>query len=326
MTSTEKREVNKRFCVDMNITIKLLDDELFQPRLTLYDRYYHCLPAYNEFCEMVERYGDFENYMSYYEDVKDRAVTYLENRPGLSEFAEFVNRLQEETKRLNAQKGKKPNYPKKDIYKSRNNKLFFVSFDMKKGNFTAMHHFNPELVGGYSTFEELIQKFTNEPHLCRSKRFRQVIFGKANVPVQTAYQSYLMDQVMQDAFSVLNESMVRYKAADEVIFELTEVQALSMSHTFEQIVNANVSKGINIRYEIFQLYQIPGIGYIKQVLDGEQPIIIKMANHKTMPFLIRALCDMKPQPNDYLYSNDNGDILTLNEPPEIILPDNLRLM
>lgn len=54
---------------------------------------------------------------------------------------------------------------------------YYISLDQKQANFNAMKFFDPELVLGCDTYEELIGKFTDDQYIIDCKQLRQIFFG-----------------------------------------------------------------------------------------------------------------------------------------------------
>ena len=76
---------------------------------------------------------------------------------------------------------------------------YYISCDIKKANFNAMKFYDPELVLGSATWEELISKYTSIPYFIESKHFRQIVFGnlkgKRISAIERHLQSYLYNLV-----------------------------------------------------------------------------------------------------------------------------------
>ena len=75
---------------------------------------------------------------------------------------------------------KHKNLPNKDIFKSSNDGKCFISIDMRKANFSSLHHYNSDIFGGAESWEEFIGRYTGNQHIINSKYIRQVILGNCN--------------------------------------------------------------------------------------------------------------------------------------------------
>ena len=80
---------------------------------------------FEEFCEELKNFADADSYFSYYNDLKDRVITYIQNHPAFKTFSE---------RKFEAQ-GK---WSKKELYCEENDGKIFTSIDMKQANFNIM--------------------------------------------------------------------------------------------------------------------------------------------------------------------------------------------
>eukprot|EP00818_Percolomonas_sp_WS_P009905 CAMPEP_0117439660 /NCGR_PEP_ID=MMETSP0759-20121206/2678_1 /TAXON_ID=63605 /ORGANISM="Percolomonas cosmopolitus, Strain WS" /LENGTH=322 /DNA_ID=CAMNT_0005231379 /DNA_START=5 /DNA_END=973 /DNA_ORIENTATION=+ len=83
------------------------------------------------------------------------------------------------------------------IYSKMFENQYFVSIDMKKGNFTSMQFVDPRIVDNADTYEQFLSKFTDNEHVIRSKKIRQVIFGHLEPKKQQTVQKKIMEQLMR---------------------------------------------------------------------------------------------------------------------------------
>lgn len=81
---------------------------------------------------------------------------------------------------------------------------------MKKANFTALRHYNKDIVGGKDTYEDFLGMFTDENYFKESKYIRQVIFGNVNPKRQITYEKFLMDKVLVKLLTVFEKSSVAF--------------------------------------------------------------------------------------------------------------------
>lgn len=311
--------LKERFCKDFNIPIKIFVEPYFTERLELYDKYKPCLDKYHRFVDLVDRLGGEQNYLEYYSKVKNDAIEYLYENPAMLYFSQVED--------ISKYVVRHKNFPKKDIYKCDNVGKCFVSFDMRRGNFTALHHYNPDIVGGKNTYEEFLGMFTNEPHLLESKYIRQVIFGNVNPRGQVAYEHYLMDKVLDDVLTYFNETDVVYFSTDEIVVRIDENDIEKIIPKIKETVRKSCEDNIDIRSEVFKLHKIEGVsgGFIKEVIDGESNVVIKCVNALMLPLVLRKLYALPDSENDlvFLYDGtflDSGNLAKLLERPKIKIP------
>ena len=289
--------LKQRFCKDMNLTIKIFEEPYFANFLKLYDEQYNAVSKYNRFVSAVNQFGSEQDYFEAYNALKDAVIEYLNENEDMKFFAQ-----EEDMNKFSCQnKG----YPTKDIFKETNDGKVFVSIDMVKGNFTALHHYNPNIVKGCSTYEEFIRTFTDVPHFVESKYIRQVVFGNVNPKRQVTYEKYLMDMVLTKLLEtgVIKPENVEFFSTDEIVLAVPD-DMVSDRMVNEEFYNSvmNVVKwakdnNINVRGEFFELKKIPGTGgFVKKFMMGKDGVDFKCLDFLTLPFVLRAY--QKEEPND----------------------------
>ena len=289
--------LKQRFCKDMNLTIKIFEEPYFANFLKLYDEQYNAVSKYNRFVSAVNQFGSEQDYFEAYNALKDAVIEYLNENEDMKFFAQ-----EEDMNKFSCQnKG----YPTKDIFKETNDGKVFVSIDMVKGNFTALHHYNPNIVKGCSTYEEFIRTFTDVPHFVESKYIRQVVFGNVNPKRQVTYEKYLMDMVLTKLLEtgVIKPENVEFFSTDEIVLAVPD-DMVSDRMVNEEFYNSvmNVVKwakdnNINVRGEFFELKKIQGTGgFVKKFMMGKDGVDFKCLDFLTLPFVLRAY--QKEEPND----------------------------
>lgn len=303
--------LKERFCRDLQLPIKIFQEPYFTERLELYDKHFGCLDAYTAFCEMLQNYDSEQEYLAEYNGLKDAVIQHLQNCP---EFVYFCEK--EDMSKFDI-----PNrsFPKNSIYKQTLIGKRFVSFDMCKGNFTAIKHYNPNIFNYAETYEDFIRQFTDNEHFIKSKYIRQVIFGAVNPKRQVKYEQYLMNKVLEHILNFFAPEKIVYFSTDEIVVELsndasTPIDIDSEEYKFiADTVNMFVDMGITIRGEAFVLsYMEEYDAYIKKVyakvfasdgrpLSNSELQVIKNATNLTMPFVIRKLYNLPASENDNVF-------------------------
>ena len=289
-------KMKQRFVKDMNLPIKDFDDLTFNALLEQYEDQFGAKSAYDVFIESAKQYESDEAYLDAYDAVQDKAIQYLqENNPYMETFVDTIS--------------KKPTpaeykYPSKDIYRPSFADRVFMSFDMKKANFNALRHFDARIVGNKPTYEEFVGMFTDDPHILHSKRFRTVVFGKANPKQVSRYETMLMNDVTDEILKYFAREDIIFKSTDEVIVEIkgTPCEPLLLDYALigKKVVEEMAEEDILIRCEIFKLMHIPGKGFIKQVFYGEKPYVPKGVSAADMPDIITLI---KAMPTDHFVEN-----------------------
>ena len=140
--------LKKRFCKDCNLPINLFDEPYFMQRLKTLDTLFDCVKKFDTFCAELESFDGEQSYFEYYNSVKDSVITMIKNSQG---YYKFVNddfsdaRIIKHTISL----GKNHLYAEPNAGKS------FISIDMKKANFSALRHYNPEIFKNKDTCRQI---------------------------------------------------------------------------------------------------------------------------------------------------------------------------
>ena len=303
---TEK--LKERFCKDLNLPIKIFKEPYFTDRMCLYDAQYDCIKKYKDFIELVEECGGEQQYFELYNKVKDAAINYLHN-----DYMMKFSQEEDFNKFSITNKG----FPKNSIYHSGNDEKVFVSFDMVKGNFSALHNYDKRIVGSCDTYEQFLGLFTDKSHLINSKYIRQVIFGNINPKRQVTYEQYLMDKVLDKVLKSFEKDNIVFFSTDEIVVEIDKKDINKINEIAKEIVKDSKSKDINIRHEIFQLHKIYGTdGYVKEFLCDKKGIDIKGINNIEMPFVLRKLQKESVSDTDKVFVFE-GKLAKLIDVPEI---------
>lgn len=181
-------KLKERFCKDCNIPLKLFKEPYFTDRLQLYDNYYNTLDKWNIFVRELEKYKCEQDYLEEYNRVKDAAIKNIKDSDGYKSLnAEDMGKYSLKYKDL----------PGKDIYKPSNIGKLFISIDMRKANFSALKFYDKSIFSNSDTWEEFIERYTENKHIVNSKYIRQVILGNCNPKRQVTYEKYLMGLVLE---------------------------------------------------------------------------------------------------------------------------------
>lgn len=309
--------LKQRFCKDMNLAIKIFEEPYFANFLKLYDEQFNSVSKYNRFVSAVNRFGSEQDYFEAYTKLKDDVILYLNENEDMKFFAQS-----EDMSKFTCQnKG----YPTNDIFKDTNDGKVFVSIDMVKGNFTALHHYNPNIVKNCDTYEDFIRTFTDVSHFVESKYIRQVVFGNVNPKRQVTYEKYLMDLVLTKLLEtgVVKPENVEFFSTDEIVLSVPTDMVCDriVDETFYKsvmnVVNWAKGNNINVRGEFFELRKIPGTsGYVKKFMMGKDGVDFKCLDFLTMPFVLRAY--QKEEPNDM-------DRVFLYDGKKVMLMENIQV-
>ena len=298
----------ERFCKDCNIPLRLFQEPYFTDRLQLYDPYYGTLAKWELFANELSQYPCEQDYFEEYNRIKDSAIREIHSAEGYRRFnSEDMNRYRVTHNNL----------PGKDIFKPSNDGKRFISFDMKKANFSSLHHYDPSIFHNACTWEEFIGRYTNNKHIIQSKYIRQVILGNCNPKRHITYEKYLMDIILThlEAKGVLIEQVVFF-SNDEIVLEAPEPGQDFFTFPLDTMLQ---EMPVPIRAELFTLHRIHGTdGYYKKILkeNQETEIEFKCLNNYVLPFVIRQFLNEEVTESDKVFYYE-GMLATFIETPQL---------
>ena len=305
--STRAKE---RFCKDCNIPIRLFQEPYFTDRLTLFDKFYGTLDKWNLFLEELQKYNCEQDYFEEYNRVKDSAILTIKESEAYQRFnADDMNKYRVTHENL----------PSKDIFKPTNDGKSFISIDMRKANFSSLHHYSADMFG-VNTWEEFISKFTNNQHIINSKYIRQVILGNCNPKRHITYEKYLMDILLADLLEkYITIERVVFFSNDEIVIDISD-----MNKSRQVLLAFNLERYLKdvspeFKLELFVLYKIHGTdGYYKEILNenGEKDIEFKCLDNYMMPFVIRHFLGEEVTDSDKAFYHE-GLLAQFIEVPKI---------
>lgn len=302
MTETLKR----RFVKDTNLPIRVFDEPYFSHFLDLYEFHFKARTLFEIFQKELEKYNNEQDYLQEYNRVKDAAINYLAE----NSVMQYFSQVEDMNKYNIVNKG----LPSNTVFKETMVGRYLLSIDMKKANFSALRHYNPEIVGNMETYEDFIGMFTDSEYMKQSKYIRQVIFGNQNPKRQVRYEQHLMDTLLTKIYEVMpvTSEQVVYFGADEIVIDVTDfAEGVSINADFVTKLNNVMDwakvENIRVRAEFYQLYRIRGTaGYMKDFVapTANKDFEIKSADGLEMPYIIRAIKGQTPHPLDGVFCMD----------------------
>ena len=305
--STRAKE---RFCKDCNIPIRLFQEPYFTDRLILFDKFYGTLEKWDLFLKELQKYNCEQDYFEEYNRVKDSAILTIKESEAYQRFnADDMNKYRVTHENL----------PNKDIFKPTNDGKSFISIDMRKANFSSLHHYSADMFG-VNTWEEFISKFTDNQHIINSKYIRQVILGNCNPKRHITYEKYLMDILLTDLLEKhIPIERVVFFSNDEIVIDVSDMnksRQVLLAFNIEQYLKDASPK---FKVELFTLYKIHGTdGYYKEILNenGEKDIEFKCLDNYMMPFVIRHFLGEEVTDSDKAFYHE-GLLAQFIEVPKI---------
>ena len=305
--STRAKE---RFCKDCNIPIRLFQEPYFTDRLTLFDKFYGTLEKWNLFVEELQKYNCEQDYFEEYNRVKDSAILTIKESEAYQRF---------NSDDMNKYRVTHENLPNKDIFKPTNDGKSFISIDMRKANFSSLHHYSADMFG-VNTWEEFIGRFTDNKHIINSKYIRQVILGNCNPKRHITYEKYLMDILLTDLLEkYVPIERVVFFSNDEIVIDVSD-----MNKSRQALLAFNLERYLKdvspeFKLELFVLYKIHGTdGYYKEILNenGEKDIEFKCLDNYMMTFVIRHFLGEEVTDSDKAFYHE-GLLAQFIEVPKI---------
>ena len=298
--------LKKRFTKDCNLPIAIFDNPYFYERLSALDFLENSLAKFDVFCQELEPYACEQDYFEQYNLIKDSIIT------DLKENTQF--------KILNlTQFDFKSEYSRRNVYVEDNDGLIFVSLDMKKANFSALHHWSPSIFNGCHTWEEFIGQYTDKQHIINSKYIRQVIMGACNTKKQIQYERYLMFGLLQDITPYISGSFDVFSLGeDEIILQpKKKIKTEEDIEKLEQVINCALNDSSikeYIRVTTFLLEKIKGTdGWVKYIIHNSKIIEFKCLNSEIYHQVVKHYFRYEINENDLVFYH-NGLLAKFLEP------------
>lgn len=243
--------LKKRFVRDCSLPITVFENPYFEQRLEILNYLFHCKRKFQTFCEEAGRFQNEQEYLSWYNDTKDKIITTIKSNPIYPIYNSFVF-PENQTK-----------IPKGNLYVEQNDRKCFLSIDMKKANFSTIHYFYPTLVDFCSSWEEFVAQFTDSKHFAESKYIRQVIFGACNPKKTMGLESWLMISIY-DAIKQECPLLELFGMGDDEIIIPFQQKGTEV-YPQSRILNAIPEQFKHlIKSRVFMLKKVSTYGWMKQ--------------------------------------------------------------
>ena len=278
-------ELNKRFCDDRKLPLKIYTGRIFIDRLKLFGEY----DNYINYCsEVKRRFTNTQDYFEYYNKVKDNAINYIKK----SEAFNSLNNVNMNDYACEY------SFPQTSIYKATNVGKKFISIDMSKANFSALVHYGKhtetEFFGDFN-YVEFMKQFTDIEHIINSKYIRQVIFGNCNPKRQVTYEKYLMGLVLHELFAtdLVAEDKIHSMCSDEIIIRADELSVENVQDIFDEV--HSLCSIVPLKVEIYKLGRVDGTeAFIKKIFndinyEDKYTYELKCVNPDEAPFVYRLI-------------------------------------
>lgn len=308
-----------RFCKDCSIPIRLFQEPYFTDRMKLYDRFYGTLEKWDVFLNELKKYPCEQDYFEEYNRVKDAAILSIKDTEAYQKFNE---------EDMNPYSVTHKNLPSKDIFKPSNDGKSFISIDMRKANFSALHHYDSAIFQGVNSWEEFVGKYTDNQHIINSKYIRQVILGNCNPKRHITYEKYLMDIVLThllDGF--ISIERVVFFSNDEIVLDVSDLNESDQKSMVLQVENSMKDMPVPLKTEFSTLHKIAGSdGYYKEISNknGNTEIELKCLDNYELPFVLRTFLGEEITESDKVFYHE-GLLAKFIEIPRIEVKLNIAL-
>lgn len=244
--------LKKKFCKDCSLPIAVFDNPYFYERLQAIDGLFGCVERFNTFCKSLEQYKYWQEYLAYYNTVKDNIICYIKGRADFDKFMGECFKIEN-------------TYQKRNLYIEGNDNKVFISIDMKKANFSALRHYSPSIFGFADTWEQFAGMFTANAHIIGSKYIRQVVLGACNPKRQIQYEHFLMNKLLNHIVGKYPNLDVFSLGEDEIILEVNGNCCFSLKEMRGAIANCPDGIGDLVRVDMFSLEKLDGgTGWVKR--------------------------------------------------------------
>lgn len=292
--------LKKRFVKDCNLSIAVFDNPYFYERLQALNFLTGCIPAFESFCEELSDFACEQDYFEYYNQVKDNIINDIKENTQFKIFSL-------------TQFGLTSKYPRRNVYIEDNDGLVFFSLDMRKANFSALHHWSASVFKNCDRWEDFIGLYTNSNHIIQSKYIRQVIMGACNPKKQIQYERLLMHELLETILPYVSEYFEVFSLGEDEIILQPKIEIKSdrdIQLLYELVFGSLNHSQIKdcIRLTMFRLEKIKGTdGWIKHMINNETMIEFKCLNSEIYHQIVKHYFCETITDNDLVFYH-NGSL------------------
>lgn len=259
--------LRRRFVKDFNLPINLIDSPYFEYYMDRYD--FFPREDWDKLLNLIdsEYNGNIDKWLENYAQIRDNIITSIETSDAFKEFNNADMKM-----------WKTPTFSVGDlnIYNNTNTGRYFISIDLKKANFQALKHFNPDIVKNCDTYEDLMSYFGGDDYFKKSKYTRQVIFGKLNPKRTITYEKYLIGKIFTNPNNFIfkhlyNKCNLVTVKSDEIVFEIDDHAVLrEIDKTILNVLKTEIKSnvGLDVSVEAFYLNRIVCENHNGTTVDG----------------------------------------------------------
>lgn len=204
----DETNIRARFIKDFKLPITILKNPYYNYFIDLYEPLFNIkekIDALNETLKKCETQEDFFHKTS---KISTQVQSLILNSQSYKIFNECnVDKLFPLKKNVSQQ----------NIYIEPNIDKEMISVDLNKANFNCFKLFNLQDEIKAQTYDELIQKFTNDKYFLMSKQLRQIIFGNLNPARQQRIQRHIIQTLCEKL--LVEGCEITSASSDEIIIK-----------------------------------------------------------------------------------------------------------
>ncbi len=225
----------RRFREDFGLKINLADVRDFSYFLALYQKHYAAQDKLALMRGAMEELGGEQAWKNYLEVPKQKIWEAVQSQPAWSrldrdDMATYQSQIDAALSRrgMVVHRG--------DPFVLDNDGRFFISFDLRSANFNSLHHYDPSLTLGHTSWEDFLGDFVavQSRYFQQSKLFRQKVFWKLHPTRLMTIAGALISRVLDVLYALRRDDLVCAKGVavywnqDEVVLALPpEIQTLA---------------------------------------------------------------------------------------------------
>lgn len=259
----------KRFVNDFSLPIQVPTNEMIPYYVELYDPVYSTKQKWDMFKSVVSKFSTEEEFVDYCYKLTDEVINTIKSTEA---YEYFKNCDIDAILPIHNELFEIPYKKSINLYKQTNDGKYFISIDLRKANYQALRFFDSDIVLGSDTYEDMIERFTNEEYFKQSKSIRQIIFGNLDTKRIPHCERFLTEKVLDwvNKTNYPKDKIIEF-TTDELILECQPQVFLGTRGC--NIIQEEIYKysGVNVKVEDFRLKYIGNDTYIKEHPDNIPP-------------------------------------------------------
>lgn len=193
-----------------NLPIPILDPTYLQYFCQLYDSMYDSVRKYNVFKLSIDKH-QFRFY-KFHTDIQNKMIDMIIKTSGYDRLQKF-----------NFSSNQLDTLPRKMLYDSAPKQWeYYISLDIIKANITVAYRFDNTVLNGASSWDEFVEKFTNEPFFKEDKHLRQTVVGKMSVGKFVGLERIEMKKMQDTVNKLFSDRQIFALNNDEIIISSSE--------------------------------------------------------------------------------------------------------